>query len=77
MKQLIVKLLEPKTEKLLLELESLNLISVVDPGEGLGLEYLEPPITMQEIVDEVKIVRAEMYAQKQATHNYHWYKFMD
>ncbi|MCL2039833.1 MAG: hypothetical protein FWG85_05330 [Bacteroidetes bacterium] len=65
MNQIIVKVLNPKVERLLLELESLELIAIKDPSKGLLLNKLEnnssPIPSLSDIVEEVKIVRTEMY----------------
>ena len=53
MEKLVVELLNPKVEQILLELESLKLISIKNPEDAL----------LDEIVKEVKIVRAERYAE--------------
>ena len=65
MNQIIVKVLNPKVERLLLELESLELIAIKDPSKGLLLNKLEnnssPIPSLSDIVEEVKIVRTDKY----------------
>ena len=74
MNQIIVKVLNPKVERLLLELESLELIAIKDPSKGLLLNKLEnnssPIPSLSDIVEEVKIVRTEMYAKETDLQNY-------
>lgn len=71
-----IEILNPKAEKLLEDLEDLDLIKIRKAGEDLvrlaeeiRSEVDDPP-TMDEIVAEVKKVRAERYAAKQAKGNH-------
>ena len=72
MEKLEVELLNPNAKQLLLELQSLNLITIKDKNEAI-MKFLdsfknmpECDLTMEEITEEVEIVRAERYARSQA-----------
>ena len=72
MEKLVVELLNPKAKQLLLDLESLNLITIKEPNDKV-MELLtelrknsDSAPTIEEITDEVEIVRAEMHAKRMA-----------
>lgn len=72
METLTIDLINPKAKKLLKDLMDLNLISIRKTESKSKLKSLfdeirtdcDDPITMEEIVAEVKIVRKEMYEEK-------------
>jgi len=77
-----IKIIDPKAERLIVDLASQNLIEIDEPETAqeefmrLGREIREwrkneglpeeDPMTMEEIVAICKEVRAEMYAEEQA-----------
>ena len=76
METLQIKLLQPNAKQLLLDLESQNIISIKERDDTDLLKFLESiknnpdcDLTMEEISEEVEIVRAERYARSQATSN--------
>ena len=76
MGKVVVEFINPNAKQLLLDLEALNLIAIKEPNNilpNLKKEYennLDSVPTMEEIVKEVKIVRAERY-EKRKTQNYY------
>lgn len=76
MQVLEVKLLNPQAKQLLLDLESLKLISVIKKDDSKVMNLLEKlskeaksAPTLEEITEEVEIVRAERYAKRMAQNN--------
>ena len=77
METLEIKVINPQAKQLLIELETLELISIKEANYKV-MELLEslrkkteiyPVPTFEEITEEVETVRTERYAREQATQN--------